>query len=40
MLVILFVGFFVFGPDKPLGRYAGKALSECKQATSGQNKDV
>ncbi|MEK3710037.1 twin-arginine translocase TatA/TatE family subunit [Bacillus sp. FSL K6-1005] len=37
MLVILFVGFLVFGPDKlpALGRAAGKALTEFKKATSG-----
>ncbi len=36
ILVILFVGFLVFGPDKlpALGRAAGKALSEFKQATT------
>lgn len=42
ILVILFVGFLVFGPDKPpaLGRAAGKALSEFKQATSGLTQDI
>lgn len=42
ILVILFVGFLVFGPDKlpALGRAAGKALSEFKQATSGLTQDI
>ncbi|MFO3788251.1 twin-arginine translocase TatA/TatE family subunit [Bacillus sp. FSL K6-1003] len=42
MLVILFVGFLVFGPDKlpALGRSAGKALSEFKKATSGLTQDI
>ncbi|MED3604261.1 twin-arginine translocase TatA/TatE family subunit [Bacillus subtilis] len=39
---LLFVGFLVFGPDKlpALGRAAGKALSEFKQATSGLTQDI
>ncbi|MDY7431240.1 twin-arginine translocase TatA/TatE family subunit [Bacillus sp. V26] len=42
ILVILFVGFLVFGPDKlpALGRSAGKALSEFKKATSGLTQDI
>ncbi|MEC1686089.1 twin-arginine translocase TatA/TatE family subunit [Bacillus mojavensis] len=42
MLVILFVGFLVFGPDKlpALGRSAGKALSEFKKATRGLTQDI
>lgn len=34
MLVILFVGLLVFGPDKlpALGRAAGKALTEFKKS--------